>query len=480
MAKDTKKIIRVAELFAGVGGFHIGLDRASKGNSKAKFHTTWADQWEPASGKNQHAAWVYQNFINSKKLTTKLCNDNIWDIVGTGDSISERIDEPKEFEILTGGFPCQDYSVARPLSQSAGLEGKKGVLWWSIYKLLHNAQVKHPKKPAPYIFLENVDRLIKSPASKRGRDFAIMLSSLSQLGYIVEWRVINAAEYGFPQRRRRTFIVGYHKSSTIAKEILKEKGFNLEVLVKWVENKGILAEAFPVNSTEEAGHFTIGEDPYEITKNFIPEAIDGKVNHSDPFKNSGMMIDLHVFTEKVTPRYTGSYVTLGDIVGATIEKEVPENYYIHPDRVPAWEKQKGAHDYDRTSKSGHTYRYKEGAVPFPDPLTKASRTIVTGEGGSGPSRMKHVIDIRKKKGFPNGRTINGVTYVYRRLIPEELEQLCMFDRGHTEFMDVEGKHELERASDAKRAFFMGNALVVGVIEGIGKSLLKRIVKHENK
>ncbi len=63
-------------------------------------------------------------------------------------------------------------------------------------------------RPIRWLFLENVDRLLKSPASQRGRDFAVMLASLADLGYEVEWRVINAAEYGFPQKRRRVFIVG--------------------------------------------------------------------------------------------------------------------------------------------------------------------------------------------------------------------------------------------------------------------------------
>lgn len=473
MATNDKKI-KVVELFAGVGGFHIGLDRASRRSKKGKFTTVWASQWEPSSGKNQHAAWVYQNFIRKNKLKTVLSPENIWSIVGEGDEFSSRIKEVPQFDMLTGGFPCQDYSVARPLSQAAGLEGKKGVLWWSIYKLLHHQQVAMGR-PAPYLFLENVDRLIKSPASRRGRDFAIMLSSLSQLGYIVEWRVINAAEYGFPQRRRRTFIVGYHKSSAIAKELLaKGKSFKEESLSDWVQKKGVLAKAFPVLSDGKAGTFSIGEDPYEITKNFLPEAITGLIDAKDPFKNSGIMVDLHVHTEKVLPKPLKSAVTLGEVIERTDESTVLEKYYIHPDKVAAWKEQKASHDFERTSKDGHVYRYKEGALPFPDILTRASRTIITSEGGSSPSRFKHVVDITGKKGYGKGRVIGDVVYRYRRLIPEELEELCMFDRGHTSTMLVPGKEELQEVSDNKRAFFMGNALVVGVIEKIGSELLKRM------
>ena len=116
-------------------------------------------------------------------------------------------------DVLVGGFPCQDYSVASTLKNSKGLIGKKGVLWWSIHRIL-NEKKRKPK----YLILENVDRLLKSPATQRGRDFAIMLQSLSDLGYILEWRVINAAEYGFPQRRKRVFMIGYHKSSNIYKQ----------------------------------------------------------------------------------------------------------------------------------------------------------------------------------------------------------------------------------------------------------------------
>lgn len=472
---NKKKKFKVIELFAGVGGFHVGLDRASKRSRKGKFETVWVNQWEPATPKNQHAAAVYQETFHDSKHPFKLCAEDIWEMVGKDDAFSKRINEIPDHDILTGGFPCQDYSVARPLSHAIGLEGKKGVLWWSIYKIL--LKKSQDKKVVPYIFLENVDRLIKSPANKRGRDFAIMLSSLSQLGYIVEWRVINAADYGFPQRRRRTFIFGYHKSSDLAKEIFSKgrgRGFEHKVLVDWVHKNGVLAKAFPIKEASISGSFEIGEDPFEITRNFIPEATDGLVDKASPFQNSGIMVDLHIYTSKVKPYYSGKLTTLGDIINGTNEKDVPEKYYIKPELVKKWEEQKSAHDFERTSKTGHVYRYKEGAIPFPDSLDRASRTIITSEGGSSPSRFKHVVDITKKKGWKNGREIEGIKYKYRRLIPEELEALCMFDREHTKYMRDQKKNELVEVSDNKRAFFMGNALVVGVIQKIGEELLRRV------
>ena len=172
--------LKVCELFAGVGGFRLGLENTGH------YRVVWSNQWEPST-KMQHASLVYEarfgienhSNVNIETVETKNIPDH---------------------DILVGGFPCQDYSVATSLKNSKGLIGKKGVLWWSIHRILTEKKNK-PK----YLFLENVDRLLKSPSTQRGRDFAIMLRSLSDLGYAVEWRVINAAEYGMPQRRRRVF-----------------------------------------------------------------------------------------------------------------------------------------------------------------------------------------------------------------------------------------------------------------------------------
>ena len=158
------KEVKVIELFAGVGGFRVGLDRADADF----FKTIWANQWEPAT-KVQHAAMVYEkNF-------------------GVGSVVNYDINQVKtedipDHDMLVGGFPCQDYSVATTLSNSKGIEGKKGVLWWSIYRILKEKGTSRPE----VVFLENVDRLLLSPASQRGRDFAIILECLNELGYIVE------------------------------------------------------------------------------------------------------------------------------------------------------------------------------------------------------------------------------------------------------------------------------------------------------
>ena len=109
-------------------------------------------------------------------------------------------------------------------------------MWWSIRDIL---EAKRPK----YVLLENVDRLISSPASQRGRDFAIILASLADLDYMVEWRIINAADYGMPQRRRRVFIFAYHKKSSIYKRYNSPSD--------WIYRDGLIANAFKIEEKKK-------------------------------------------------------------------------------------------------------------------------------------------------------------------------------------------------------------------------------------
>lgn len=411
------KEIKIVELFAGVGGFRLGLEAAS--NKKVKYKTVWSSQWEPGATK-QHASDIYKERFGAEGHS---CED-------IQSVIEKNFKEIPNHDLLVGGFPCQDYSVARTLSHAAGLEGKKGVLWWSIYNILK----KKGKNAPSFLMLENVDRLLKSPVLQRGRDFAVMLSSLNSLGYAVEWRVINAAEYGLPQRRRRVFIMGYKKGTPIYERMKK-----INDAKEWIFKQGVIAKGFPLKKSEDIiEEFKIGRDKAEVSKTF--SSSKPKIS---PFKNAGVMIDGKISTVKVFPDYDGERTLLGDVL--IDEKNVPEEFFINKKQLEQWKKLKGSKKEERKSKSGHTYYYSEGAMTFPDALDKPSRTIVTGEGGSSPSRFKHVIKTK------SGRL--------RRLTPLELERLNMFPPNHT-----------AGAPNQKRAFIMGNALVVGVIERLGKSL----------
>lgn len=409
-------MLKVVELFAGVGGFRIGLEKTNK------FRVIWSNQWEPST-KTQHASMVYENKFGKQGHS----NENI-----------EEVETKKipDCDVLVGGFPCQDYSVATTLKNSMGLKGKKGVLWWSIERILREKKNK-PK----YLILENVDRLLKSPANRRGRDFAVMLGCLNNLDYALEWRIINAAEYGFPQRRRRVFIIAYHKTTKQYKELKNN-------IHDWLDDSGTLARAFPIKEIllDDIEEFKLLEkkssrisekDINTISNNF------GFLDKVSRFQNSGICINNKVITYKSFPNYKGNYAKLKNVV---LKGKVDSSFYIDRKDEKKWNYLKGAKKEKRLTKEGFEYNYSEGGMIFPDDLENASRTIITGEGGPSPSRFKHVI-----------KTKNGL----RRLTPVELERLNGFPDDHT---------KLEGITDTKRAFFMGNALVCGVVEKIGKEL----------
>ena len=207
----------VCELFAGVGGFRCGLNGVKTLEDIKKperWETVWFSQWEPAEKNTQYAhdCYVYHFGTCLDQNGEDTTNLNIEDV--------DKKTLP-DFNLLVGGFPCQDYSVASSLATSKGLEGKKGILWWSIRETIE-------EKQPPFVLLENVDRLIKSPAKQRGRDFGIMLACFRDEGYTVEWRVINAAEYGFQQRRRRIFIFAYRDGTEYDKDIQTRTGYRKE------------------------------------------------------------------------------------------------------------------------------------------------------------------------------------------------------------------------------------------------------------
>ena len=414
---NKKNTIRVVELFAGVGGFRIGLEGASDA-----YETIWNNQWEPST-KHQDASLVYRARFGSKGHSNKDIN-----LVPTS--------EIPDHDLLVGGFPCQDYSVAATLSKSGGIEGQKGVLWWQIYRILHEKGENRPQ----YLFFENVDRLLNSPAVQRGRDFAIILASLSDLGYVVEWRIINAADYGMPQRRRRTYIVGYKQDSIIARKVIH--------MEEWVKYDGVMAQAFPFKPKDNTvSVFNIDGSIQNVSANF------NKGKKDSPFGNAGMMMNRQVYSIDTIAVYDGPFQTLGgNLVDETF---IPEDFFISEEDLPKWQYEKGAKKINRKSKEGFEYVFSEGGMAFPDYLDRPSRTMITAEGGTAPSRFKHVVST------PSGR--------YRRLITIELERLNMFPDNHTLHPEV---------SDGRRAFLMGNALVCGIVEQIGKSLYRFLFNEE--
>lgn len=428
-AKSTKKPtprLRAIELFAGVGGFRLGLEPAG-------WEVVWANQWEPpGTPARQFAYRCYVEHFDPELQHPEAHSNR--DIAAVLDDVEAKRYKIPAHDLLVGGFPCQDYSVAKPLSQAEGIRGKKGVLWWEIHRLL---ELKKPR----FVLLENVDRLLKSPVKQRGRDFAVILACFARLGYGVEWRVVNAAEYGYPQRRRRVFIYA---------EKLK-KGTEWDPTARLVGESGVLARALPVEERLlwEADHAAVVADYLELPSDVYEVSSKiGTERHTSPFKSSGVMQGGHVWTRALTPGPVPEQEreTLGDVVART--GDVDSSFYLSDETLDRWTYLKGAKKEPRKDKvTGFEYFYSEGGMVFPDALDKPSRTILTGEGGTSASRFKHV--VQTAPGEP-----------MRRLVPEELEELNGFPRGWT---DTE-------MGDVRRAFCMGNALVVGIVKRIGAEI----------
>ena len=401
----------ICELFAGVGGFRLGFDRLESG-----WETKWFSQWEP--GARTH--WAHDCYVQHFGDSPDMNNE-----VHTGEDISTMDKHAiPDHTLLVGGFPCQDYSVAHTLASAHGIEGKKGVLWWQIRDTII-------AKKAPFCILENVDRLLKSPAKQRGRDFGVILACLSEEGYSVEWRVVNAAQYGAAQRRRRTFIFAYRNDTAYGQ---KMANVSADMIIK---DEGLMAKAFPIQDMGQMTETIIGDDIVDVSDNF-----------AFAFENAGYMHEGKIYTVKIIEAEENP-----TLLGEILQKNVDEKFYEPVSKKMAkWDYLKGAKKIPRKSANGHEYIFSEGPIAFPDPWNKPGRTMLTSE--STLNRSTHVVS-------------DPGTGRLRLLTPVEAERLQGFDDEWTN----------TGMPDRMRYFCMGNALVVPMITRMGK-VLDTIIAEE--
>lgn len=419
------KSLKVLELFAGVGGFRVGLEHSDSDF----FKTYWSNQFEP-SRKSQDAFQVYDYHFPE--------TDNInVDITKIPDETFEKMDA----DMIVGGFPCQDYSVARSIKNEMGIKGKKGVLFWEIIRATRIIQPK-------YLILENVDRLLKAPTKQRGRDFSIMLASFNQLGYSVEWRVINAAEYGRRQRRRRVYFFVYRNDLPLAQAI--DKDFENDSLAEenryddYIFKTGLFARQFPIQQVpykNRTAYYVFPEDIVETSDNFT-----GKVF------NTGVMRHGRYFTIDTKPTGEEKPIPLKETLQP--ENDVDDKFYVSDsEKIKKFAYLRGPKKLERTSADGHKYTYAEGGMSPYEDLSLPSRTMLTSEGSV--NRSTHWLKINDK---------------YRLITPIEAERLQDFPDNWTKYKLVDGENV--EVSDRMRMFFMGNALVTTIIERIGNEIKK--------
>lgn len=414
--------MKVLELFAGVGGFRIGLENSDKNF----FKTIWSNQWEP-SRKSQDAFEVYNyHFPDSDNIN-----------ISISDIPDEKFAE-MDADMIVGGFPCQDYSVARSKKNEQGIEGKKGVLFWEIIRA---TRIINPK----YLILENVDRLLKAPSKQRGRDFAIMLTAFNNLGYSVEWRVINAADYGRSQRRRRVFFFIFRNDTKYAKS-LDSKYENEDIVFEehkyddYLFQTGLFATQFPIKQAPVKNRqvfYELEDDIVAVSDNFT-----GTV------WNTGVMRHGKYYSIETVANFDGNPITLGEILQN--ETEVPDKYFLTDKaKLEKFQYLRGPKKLERTSADGHTYIYSEGGMSPYDDLNLPGRTMLTSEGTI--NRSTHFLFVNNK---------------YRLLTPIEAERLQDFPDDWTAYKKLEDGTVVE-VSDKMRMFFMGNALVTEIVRKIG-------------
>lgn len=280
-----------------------------------------------------------------------------------------------------------------------------------------------------------MDRLLKSPAKQRGRDFGIILACLAKLNYSAEWRVVNAATYGAAQRRRRTFIFAYRNDTIYG------QNKNGVAPVDLITQSGFMVQAFPIISHSDIVNGTLGsyatdDDIINISDNF-----------AFAFDKAGYMHEGNIFTCDITEDEIQPV-----LIRKILQENVEEEFYITEDKKPKWVYLKGAKKIPRKTKDGHEYIFSEGPVAFPDPWDRPGRTMLTSE--STLNRSTHVVTDPG-----SGRL--------RLLTPIEAERLQGFDDNWTN----------SGMPKRMRYFCMGNALVVPMITRMGK-VLDTIIEQE--
>jgi len=469
MGIDFNSKFRVAELFAGVGGFRLGLEGKH-------FEFVFSNQWEP----NETAQWA-SKIYNLRFDSEGHVNEDIHNVTNL----------VPEHDLLVGGFPCQDYSVARTISGEMGIEGEKGKLWTPIKSIIRDSKVR-PKM----IFLENVPRLLNSPSKLRGLNFGVILDDLLTMGYDVEWRIIQASDYGMPQKRSRIFILAYRRQSkTNGKGTFGPNRRTRKSMISWMtgsscnlkkESIGPFASSFPISCT-----FPLDKKEVPSVRSFNWSSKSRPFGNAGyAWKDSGKSSKRWMWTFNCIPSYSGPFTTLGDIIENNHEqdfeitdpeklrmysyikgeqkewrirksdKEIAESISTSSGNLwdlyqkctkgydsKLWNESRADSGYHEGVSKGIVYNYTAGSMSYPDLLDNPSRTVVTAEIGRSVSRMRHIIEFKKGK--------------FRRLMPIELERLNMFPDNWTEY---------EGISDSRRGFLMGNALVVGVVERLAEPI----------
>ncbi len=409
---EKQKEIRYIDLFGGVGGFRLGIERASD-LSKTTRNQQRRDKEISSSTKQvilapKQFTCVWYNDID--KYAVQTYNKNFKENWEAKDIRTIKTSEIPDFDLLCAGFPCQAFSIA---GKRKGFEDTRGTLFYEIARIL---KAKRPK----YFFLENVKGLL---SHDRGRTFAIILSTLAELGYDVQWMVLNSKFFGVPQNRERVFIIGSPRG-TSRPEILPI-GKSSKEINNELEKKPIIIGTTKSDTAQGTNSRSWVHD----TKGII-----GAINSTE-YKQPKQILGVpQSQIVKGTDGVSSTINTHGGGQGAKTGLYLVHNVY-------------------GGFKEKKMRKFKE-----------TSPTIRTPKGGGHLPMVAQALqtDGQLRKGSSFGTNNPQSSRNIRRLTPIECERLQGFPDNWT-----------EGVSDTQRYKQMGNAVTVNVIQAIISKLLVR-------
>ena len=428
--------LQLVSLFAGVGGFDIAAERSG-------IDPIVACEIDPqARGVLQH------RFPN-----TILIND-VKDV--TGDKLREHGLDPRR-TIITGGFPCQDLSIA---GKQAGLEGgERSSLFFEIVRILREFNPQ-------WFILENVPGLL---SSKRGRDMGVVVGELAELGYSFSWRILDAQNFGVPQRRRRVFIVGHlGADATRVEQVLFES-----------ESRRRDTEASGTQGQDIAGNIASSSKPDRKWPPLVSPTVTSKWHKG----NGGPAGDEH---QNLVPaavlihnKQSDGDVRLYDNISPTVTRtwgtggnNVPM-VETNPQRIDVFDTQFGsnAQVFNNISPT-LKHSQQSPSVAFPTLRREGNGHAVAFDGYNQTLGLtSQTIRADKNDGDHIGMVLQGSPTTVRRLTPMECERLQGFPDGWSAQRVDHKKGVVVDQADSSRYKQMGNAVAVPVVEWIFNRLV---------
>jgi len=447
--------LRFGSLFSGIGGFELGFERAG-------MRCSWQVERDGACRK-----FLRQTFHRRVLKDVRYA----------------RRSNLAHVDLICGGFPCQDLSVA---GRRAGLAGKRSGLWWEFHRILGELAPR-------WCVVENVPGLL---SSNGGRDFAVIVRGLVELGYGVAWRILDAQHFGVPQRRRRVFIVGHLGDGRTAQVLFEPESVRRHPAARGAAR----ARLGPSLANRARGGGGLGTYA-DCGGGLIASPVTASAGHHGHSRARGDGADNLAYTLNGSPRGTGpnsgngwnSTLPIGPMpplqAGSSTERG-NGNLYVVPD--VAWALQeRDAKGPDSDTKDGHlivapTLRVggrDKGAgdssdnTPLvagtlrshPRPGSNSSTEVIAGgfdprNVTSGVNRTRF-LDGESPTLHAGGMSVAGSVGV-RRLTPTECERLQGFPDGWTL------GHANWKLSDSRRYQMLGNAVAVPVVEWLGRRILE--------